>query len=116
MNNDLVNELSNYRAERLYRTDDDTVTRLVIKAVEQVMPGALNGLQGIDAERDGVTHDMWRQALSSAEMDGSLTFPQYHHSGEAIPADAEPVSWELAQNVIAGRVARAILVLNGYTQ
>jgi hypothetical protein len=113
MNNELVNEINNHRGSTLYKLSNHRITEAVTNAVNTVMPGALNALQGLDAEDDGITQRLWEQAVTAAEMDGSLTFPQYRKSGDVIPPDAEPVSFNVARNVIAGRVARAILVVNG---
>lgn len=115
MNNELVNEINNARGSRLFNTAGNRITVLVKNAVDILAPGANNALAGLDAEDDGdgITERLWKQAVQAAEMDGSLTFPQYRNTGDTIPPDAEPVSFEIAQNVIAGRVARAILIVNG---
>lgn len=111
MNNDLTNEINNYRGGRLINFTHGEIDRAVKHAMEEIMPGALNALQGLSSEEDGVTHVLWTQAVQAAEMDGSLVFPQFRN--DTIPPDAEPVSLVVAVNGIAGRVARAILVVNG---
>jgi hypothetical protein len=113
MNNEITNELATARCERMRRFGNPQITDGVFKAMGQIDQSAVHGLQGIDASNDGITRELFEQALASAEMDGSLVFPGYV---DTIPADAEPVSFEIAQQVVFGRVARAILVINGYAR
>lgn len=115
MNNELVQEINDHRGSRLFNLTGSSITTFVKKAIDEIQPGANEALAGLDGdeEGDGITHRLWQQAVQAAEMDTSLTFPQYRNSGEPIPPEAEPVSFEIARNVIAGRVARAILITNG---
>ena len=114
MNNDLVNEISNHREERLFNASHREIDEAVKAAIEMLAPGAMSGLQGLSSADDGITHRLWDQAVQAVRTGGGLVFPQYMFSKEPIPADAEPVSFAVATNVIAGRVARAILIVNGY--
>ena len=113
MNNNLVNEIAVARGDRLMKAPEAVINKEVVHALtclegEHVM----NGLQGLDAECDGVTKPLWEQAVTSAEMTGALVYPQYMDDA-GIPDGAEPCSFGEATCVIAGRVARAILIVNG---
>lgn len=113
MNNDLTNELNTARGDRLHNLVVAKINSEVKAAIDSLAPGAMNALQGLNASDDGITASLWRQAVSAAEMDGSLTFPEYR-DGSGIHADAEVVSYGQAMMVVAGRVARAILHVNGF--
>ena len=113
MNNDLVNEIAVARGNQLMNLRDHQITAQVKQALVALMGECiLEGLQGLDSENDGITKPLWQQAVQAAEMSGALTFPQFMDDA-GIPEDAEPCSYGEAVRVIAGRVARAILIING---
>jgi hypothetical protein len=112
MLNEIVNELSTAREGRLLSASNEHITRWVFNAVKRRSPGAEHGLQGIDAEADGVTRPMWDQAVYAASGNGSIVF------GEAAIRCIElsriqPVIYEDVIQFIAERVATAILVIHG---
>lgn len=113
MLSEVTNELSNYRSERLLRLPNREVTKQVHKAMERISPGALNGLQGVDADSDGITAQAWTQAVGSAEMIAALVYGyQITHLNDL--SSCEAVSFEAATEYVADRVAESILTLNGY--
>jgi hypothetical protein len=113
IDNDVVQELINARANGMRRMHPNDISHEVIVAVRMISPGAEQALSGIDAENDGVTYTMWEQAITAAEMTSDLVFPGWDGEGQPVP---DVCLYQIATGLIAGRVARAILVLNGYVR
>lgn len=114
LSSDVVQELINARAERLLRMSPRDITRLIHKALDAISPGSSNALQGVDADEshgDGITFRLWEQGLSSLEMTTELVFPGWDGASQPVPAVCH---FEISQMLMAGRVARAILVVNGF--
>lgn len=113
MLNDITNELSTYRAEKLLAFDDQTVTDKVIDAMNRISPGAIMGLQGVSAGDDGITRQAWDQAVSSAESVAATVYG-YKAVENQYLSDVEAVTFEDAVAYVADRVAESILTLHGY--
>jgi len=114
MLNEITNELSVYRAEKMTNLSRDKVTRLVIDAMERVSPGSIQGLMGVDAESDGITGYAWEQAVTSAESVAAVVYGYGAINHAMDLKDATPVTFDDALNYVADRVAESILTLHGY--
>jgi len=110
MDSMITQEVIDSRAERLLRMSDEHVTHYVTAAVNMIAEGAMDVLQGLSAADDGVTRNLWRQAIYAAENGTDLVFPGWDGVSQPAPSAS---SYEIAINLIAGRVARAILIVNG---
>jgi len=111
VNNDTLQEISSGRGERLSRMTDSDVTDVVIRCLNMLDPHAHQALQGISAGDDGLTRPLWTQAVTTAEMTTDLVLPGWDGVSQPVPSVC---SYEVAENVIGGRVARAILIANGF--
>ena len=112
MNNDVVQEVAMARSERLLKLHPDKITRLVTEAIVEIAgEHVLQSILGVDAENDNVTKGLWIEATESLYNSAALTFPGWDGASQPVPAIC---SWELTQNVVAGRVARSIIVLHGF--
>jgi hypothetical protein len=111
VNNDTLQEISSGRGERLSRMTDSDVTDVVIRCLNMLDPHAHQALQGISAGDDGLTRPLWTQAVTTAEMTTDLVLPGWDGQSQPVPSVC---SYEVAENVIGGRVARAILIANGF--
>jgi hypothetical protein len=111
MLNDIVQELVEARSERVRRIRRDDVADLIFDALDIIAPGARNGLLGIDAMNDGITWRLWCQAISAIEMSPDLVFPGWDGESQPVP---DPAHYSHALSFLSIRVARAILVTNGY--
>lgn len=109
MDSSIVQELIDARAEKLLDLSPDDITKHVRDCIRMISPEALDHLLGLDSRNDGLTQPLWNQAVSTAEMTSDLVFPGW--DGES--SSPKPCSFELAINIVAGRVARAILTVNG---
>jgi hypothetical protein len=114
MLNEITNELSVYRAEKLLNhTTNDQINKYVHAAMERCSPGSLNGLMGVDAHSDGLTRHAWDQAVYAAESVAAIVFG-YSAVTNMTLSDVEPVTFESAMEYVADRVAESILTLHGY--
>lgn len=107
---DIGQELIQARVNRMLAFGHKRIDEDVCRAVEAHLAGAMEGLQGLSSEEDGVTHGLWVSAVEA--IDGSdLIYPGWDGASQPAP---EPCSFEMSVNVVAGRVARAILALYGW--
>lgn len=113
MLNDITDELSTYRAEKLLAFPNGKITEAVIDAMNRISPGAIMGLQGVDADSDGLTRHAWDQAVYAAESVAATVFG-YKAVENMTLSDVEPVIFEDAMAYVADRVAESILTLHGY--
>jgi hypothetical protein len=113
MTSDVVQELVNSRATALHNLPHGEITKLIFRALDAIAPGSPHGLQGIDASDtgDGITAASWRQAIYALEMGTELVFPGWDGESQPVPGLS---SFPVVKLLVAGRVAKSILLLNGY--
>ena len=112
MLNDIANELSNSREEKLLGVTNDVVTSAVFDQLREIAPGSQHGLPGVDAENGNLTRPLWDQAVYAASSNASIVFGAqalYRHD----LTDLQPVTYNDVMEFIANRVAMAILVAHG---
>ena len=110
MNNEITNELSSFRVDKLMKLSAGQVADLIWQGLaRRSSQGIVDSMAGLGDAHDWV-HMMWCEAVQAAANTGSIVFGERH---EVCLSNAEPMHYEDVVEQIADRVATALLVLHG---
>lgn len=112
MNNDITQELGNYRSERLLGANASMVANAVMSAMKRRGESAQSLSVYIDENTIDWARAMWDEAIRSAELQGVLVFgPAARMVTDLHLLDPVPFN-EIVEDM-GDRVALAIMVLMG---
>ena len=112
MDNEITNELTNYRAERLFNFTSAQVAQAVHHALKRVNGSSENGSLFCDETTVDWVRPMWDECVRSAELTGALVYGDHVRYVMDI-SNLSFVPFDVIVRETADRVAKAVLVILG---